>query len=112
MPHPSRLAYRIAIADAALAVAYILFGRQPEMPDAFVRHAVTRTAPSSQTQDIPFTVNQPVRCFHVHCPLRGSADDLRIGIRGHNGVELLANLPARLAPPRQEPRATPQKSRA
>lgn len=95
MPHPPRPAQKIAIAVAAGAVAYVLFGWQPGVPEAFVRHAVTRAAPSSQTQDVPFTVAQPIRFFHVHCPLRDSADDLRIGISGASGLELLANLPVR-----------------
>ncbi len=100
MRRSSPIHRRIAIAAAALAVAYVLFGRQPGMPGAFVRYTVTRFAPSSQTQDVQFTVAQPIRCFHVHCPLRGFADDLRIGISGANGLELLANLPVR---PRSAP---------
>lgn len=95
MRRPSPIHHRIAVAAAIVAAAYAILQWQPGMPEAFVRHAVTRAAPSSQTQDVPFTVAQPIRCFHVHCPLRGSANDLRIGISGDNGLELLANLPVR-----------------
>ncbi len=95
MPDPSRLAHRIAVAAVLGAAAYVLFGWQMGMPDAFVQHTVTRIAPSSQTQDVPFTVAEPLRCLHVHCRLQGSAADLRIGINGSNGLGLLANLPVR-----------------
>ena len=95
MRHPSRLAWSIPVLAVFGAAAYVLFGWQMGMPDAFVRHSVTRTAPSSQTRDVPFTVAEPLRCLHVHCRLQGSAADLRIGISGSDGLELLANLPVR-----------------